>query len=1027
LLFYAPGTSVWLKDSIGRGFRYQKNLYSDTAYYYINIGSVPGKRIPVGASGGVAASTVTTYDARLAHERDLVNLINSGKQWYGESWQAAQSGPAIQVNWPGLVQQEPLRINSAFASRNVGAIARFNVGIATQQGRVEQVPAITGTFLDRYATAVERKDTLSVGSNNFAVGFTYTSTAQGATCWLDKLEILGRRRLELQADTLLSFRDWRSVQHGIAVQFDISTSLTGAMVWEVTDPLQPRDMGANLSNGRLSFTNDASRLREYIAFHLPHARTQIFAMGRVTNQDLHGMAAVQYLILTPAAFRTAAERLADFHRNKYGYTVAVVNTEQVYHEFGSGSPDPAAIRDWVKMFYDRAGTDSTKRPRYLLLFGSGSFDPQQRTNNNYRFIPTFQTQQSLDPLSSYTSDDFFSLLDDNEDINIPNAPFTSDIAIGRLPARTLTEAQQFVSKIIRYHQTGGLGEWRNQLVFLADDRDNNLHLNDTEAITGMLQTVNPGFLSRKLYLDAFPLQSGAGGARYPAVSEEVVNSINRGALIFNYSGHGNHVRLADEAVVTLNEVNRFRNPDRLPLVITASCDFYPFDDPSKIALGAQMLTADSNGAIALLTTSRLVFASSNRVINEFFLTTALQPQAGGKYLTIGEAARRARNLSIVQAGEVLNTRKFVLLGDPAMQLAFPNHTIRITAVNGRQHGTADTLKGNSTYTITGEIVDGNGNRVTDFNGRLIPSVYDQPRITQTLGNAAGSVVTNFKQNTSLLFKGNVTVSNGSFVFSFSVPRDVAFQPGRGMISGYAFSASTDAAGVDTGFIMQGNPIPPVDQQGPQIRLYLNDTLFRDGGLTHEYPILLAGLFDTSGINTSGNGIGHDLTLTIDGNVRDTRVLNEFYQSDLDNYRSGWLRYPLPLQDTGHHVLELKAWDGANNSSLAQLHYIVVREEKLQINRWLNFPNPFTDRTRFSFEHNVNDRPLKVTLFLYQSNGRLVKRIQQQVHSQGTRNIEISWDGRDESGRKMQKGVYIYRMEISAGSQPVIKAGQLILL
>lgn len=787
-------------------------------------------------------------------------------------------------------------------------------------------------------------------------------------------------------------------------------------------------MHTQIQNGKLIFTNDASRLREYMAFTQAQTIRSVIPLGKVQNQDLHGSSGADYFILTPANFQIAAERLANFHRERYGYAVSVVNVEQVYQEFASGTPDPTAIRDWIKMYYDRAATNNAIRPKYLLLFGSGSFDPRQRTAGNYRFIPTYQSEQSLDPLSSYTSDDFFSLLDDGDDINIPNAPFTSDIAIGRMPARNLAEAEQMVNKIIRYHRPSGFGEWRNRVLFLADDGDQNLHFNDAEAITNAIENINPAFIPQKRYLDAYPVQGGAGGARYPALSEQLVSDMNNGALIFNYSGHGNHVRMADEAVLSADEVNRFRNPDRLPLIVTASCDFYPFDDPSKLALGAQVLTADSNGAIGLLTTSRLVFASSNRIIHEYFLRTALQPQGTqGSYLTLGEAVQKARNLSVVQGGQVLNTRKFVLLGDPAMQLAFPTHHIRITQVNGQPHGTQDTLLGSVTYTLEGIITDGNGNRVSDFDGTLVPLVYDRPRETNTRGNAAGSVVAGFKQRSAVLFKGNVSVREGRFSFRFKMPTDISFQPERGLISMYAYSTTHDASGADTGFVMQGNSQVLADKQGPQISLFLNDTLFRNGGMTHEYPVLLAKFYDTSGINTAGNSIGHDITLTLNNNARDTRVLNEYFVADLDSYTSGSLRYPLPQHDTGHHTLELKAWDGANQSATAKLDYIVVKEEKLAISKVLNFPNPFSDHTYFSFEHNQDGQPLEVNVYLFQDNGRLVKRIRQTVKTRGTRNVQVGWDGRDESGRKMQKGIYIYRLEIGVAPQKVIRAGKLILL
>lgn len=1021
-LFYAPGSNRWMKDSLNQSFRFQKNLYKDSAYYFINIGT-NGKRIPLQNAYSAASVVVNEYDERQVLENDLVNLIGSGKEWYGDVFSSVQGGTlsrTYSIDWPGLLTQYPVRLRSSFASRNVGTTATINSSINGVNGTPLSFTGITGTFLDRYATHLEQQQTFNVNQSSMILRFDYQSTAAGASCWINRFELLGRRQLSFSNMAALSFRDWRSVANGAIASFDLGSLIPDTRVWDITNPLQPVAM-RNLSTTRFLFYQDASRLREYHAFTTSQLRTPV-ALGKINNQNLHALISPEYLIITHPSFITAAERLATFHRQQYQRTVQVVNIEQVYLEFASGNPDPTAIRDFVKMFYDR-GVATTK---YLLLFGSGSYDPQNRISNNYRFIPTYQSNQSLDPLSSFTSDDFFGMLDDTDDVTIGNALQTVDIAVGRIPARSIEEANRMVDKVIAYHQPTRLGEWRNRLLFLADDKDLNLHLNDAEAVSATSK--NSVFQLQKTYLDAFPLVSGSGGARYPAVNEQLVNRLNQGALIFNYSGHGNHIRLADEAVFTTDEVNRLSNASRLPLVVTASCDFYPFDDPFKNALGAQMLTGDSTGAIALLTTARLVFASSNRIINDYFLQTALQRDAlTGQYLSLGEAVRRAKNLSVTQAGEVLNTRKFLLLGDPAMRLSFPSHQLALTRIDGRPLGSIDTLKASTLYRLEGQVRDAAGNQLNDFNGTVSVVVFDKARTVQTLGNDPSSQVASFQDQSAVLFKGNFSVTAGVFDLRIILPKDVGFQPGTARISLYAFDASRDAAGVDTSFVLMGNAAAPVDNIGPAIRLYLNDTSFRNGGLTNELPVLIAYLSDPSGINTSGNGIGHDITLVIDDQVRDIRVLNDQYEAALNDWTSGSIRFSLPLQSNGSHSLKLKAWDGANNSNEVQLNYIVEKEEKLAVTKVMNFPNPFWERTRFSFEHNQPGKELSVQVYIYQSNGRLVKRISRKLQTAGSRNIQVDWDGRDESGRKIQKGLYIYQIIVESGQQRINHAGQLFLL
>lgn len=1018
-LFYSNGSSVWLNDSIQQSFRFVKNLYSDSAYYYISIGA-PGKRIQEQISLPLSTITVNSFDERIAVENDLVSLIGSGKEWYGEKFTNSALSKTFTVSFPNVLLPSTLRLRASFASRNVGATAVLQTTVNGIQGNALVFPAVTGTFLDRYATHLVQDQVFNTALNANTIRFDYQTAASGAECWLNRFELFGKRSLLKQADKQLFFRDWSSVNTGAIARFEIGGAASSLKVWDITSPGQPVAM-RNLSSVNFVFHQHAGRLREYVAF--TDAQTLVpVALGRVNNQNLHGLSSPEYLIITHPLFLASAERLANFHRQQYLRTVQVVTTEQVYQEFGSGIADPAAIRDFVKMLYDKNGSVL----KYLLLFGSGSYDPLNRVANNYRFIPTHQSNQSLDPTSSYTSDDFFGMLNDTADINRGNTLQAMDIAVGRIPARNLNEANKMVDKIIRYHAPSRFGEWRNRLLFVADDRDLNLHLNDAEAVAAF--TKNSIFQTQKIYLDAFPLVSGSGGARYPAVNEELVNRMNQGALIVNYSGHGNHIRLADEAIFTIDEVSRLQNALRLPLMVTASCDFYPFDDPAKNASGAQMLTGDSTGAIALLTTARLVLAASNRIINEYFIQTALQPDPISKqYLTLGEAVRRAKNLSVLQAGEILNTRKFILLGDPAMRLSFPGNRVQLTHLNGQPISAADTLKASSTYVMEGIITDGSGNLLRNFSGTLMAAVQDKPRTIQTLANDASSFVTAFEQSPATLFKGIFSVDTGRFRIQVILPKDVSFQPGKGKISLYAFDAARDAAGVDTNIVVTGSNLVLTDRTGPQIRLFLNDTSFKNGGLTHELPLLLANFFDSSGINTSGNGVGHDITLVIDNEVRNIRVLNEHYIADRDSWLSGAIQLPLPLQRKGAHQVRVKAWDGANNSSEAVLDYVVAEQAKLAVTKVMNFPNPFFERTRFSFEHNQPGTTMRVQVFIYQSTGRLVKRISRNLNTTGTRNIQIEWDGKDESGRKIQKAVYIYQIVVETGGQKSSHAGQLILL
>lgn len=1026
-LFYAPGPHRWLKDSVNAGFRHKKNLYADTCYYFITTGGA-GKRIPLRPVTPAITVSVNTYDDHYFYETDLVNFLNSGKEWYGEEFNLNAGGSATRnfpVEWAGLVTTQPVTLVANLASRSVGAPGNFTVRLNGTPVQTFNLPAVNGGLLDAYASAAEQRTASAVSQGLLNVTITYAPTAPGAKGWLNWFEILGRRNLAVSGNAQLFFRDWQSVSPGAVAGFTIANAGAATSVWEVTDPLQPVKMNASGNNAQTMFENDASRLREYVAFSNTNAMTP-FAMGKIANQDLHHGSAADLIIITHPSLLSEAQRLAQFHVQRNGYQTVTATTEQVYNEFSGGSPDPGALRDFVKMYFDRAASAPSQRPKYLLLFGSGSYDYRYRTTGNANLVPVYESVSSLEPLLTYTTDDFFGLLDHTDDINRDDPNETIDIGIGRIPARTLLEAKTMVDKIIHYHDTASLGAWRNQSVFVADDQDANLHLDDAENVSAAARVANPLINQYKVYLDAYPVVSSNGGARYPVVNDEIVNQVFKGALVLNYTGHGSYSRLAEEAVVTQEELNRFRNPDKLPLFITASCDFAPHDDPSKNSLGAGILTGSANGAIALLTTTRLVFAASNRIINENYMQIGLKALPGGQYMTLGESVRQTKNYTSSTTGDLLNNRKFTLLGDPAMRIAFPELRLRLTEMNGSPITGSDTLRALQKYTFTGIVTDGNGNPVTDFNGTLRPTVFDKQQTVKTLGNNPSSPVTGFNQQASVLYKGNATVANGRFSFSFIVPKDINYQSGRGRISLYADDGRRDANGVNTDFFVGGIGAGIPDNAGPLIKPYLNDERFMDGGLTHENPVLLVKLSDTSGINTSGNGIGHDITAAIDGDERNVLVLNNFYTAYQDSYQQGQVLLQLPTLSEGVHTIRIKAWDVANNSSEVVLTFTVVKQEKLSITNVRNFPNPFNVTTTFAFEHNQPATDLDVTINIYNNGGALVRQIKKVVNTGGTRNCQINWSGDSQSGAKLAKGVYIYKIIVVAGGAKTENAQQLIV-
>jgi hypothetical protein len=1013
ILFYAPGPHAWIKDSANKTFHHQKNIYSDTAYYYLTIGQ-NGKRIAT-VNNNTPTNTIISQATRsFFYELDTVNLLSSGRQWYGEEFSGTGKplNRTYSVSMPNILP-EPATIVAACVARSFGTNSRFSVSVNNQQAMLVDIPATgTGSY-DPFAVTTQSSATFSTTQSSLSVRFDYTPGSAGSQGWLDWFEVLARVDLSMTGNNQLLFRDWNSVGPGKVGSFILKNVSAGTQVWDVTNAQEPIQMQGNLNGSEWRFVNECSRLHEYIAFTNSGFLTPVSA-GAVPGQNLHGAAMPQYIIITHPSLLGQAQRLAQYHQQRDNLATTVVTVNQVYNEFSSGSPDPAALRDYVKMFYDRAGGDSTKAPKYLLLFGDASFDYRARISNNTNLVPCWESPVSLDPLATYTSDDFFGLLGDNDDIN-GTGTYLLDIGIGRIPAKNEREAQAIVDKIIAYNETKSLGPWRNECTFVADDEDNNLHLQDAEIMTQAVTAAAPQENIDKIYLDAFQQESNSAGSRYPAVNQAINNKIFSGNLVWNYTGHGGYRRLAEEVVLDQDIINTFNNPDKLPLFVTATCDVAPYDNPLVSSIGENLLLREKTGAIALMTTTRLVFAFSNRIMNENYLKTAFQKKPDSSYRSLGEAVRQAKNVTYNFLGDVVNNRKFTLLGDPALTIAFPVYQVRTTDINGQAiTGTPDTLKALSEYTISGTVQDNAGNALSDFNGTIYPTIFDKVQTVTTLGNDPGSQAVPIQLQKNILFKGKASVSNGRFSFSFIVPKDISYQYGNGKISYYTDNGSKDGNGVLNNIIIGGSGNGVADPLGPTIKAYLNDEKFVNGSITNDRPVLLLKLADSSGINILGTGIGHDLVATLDNDQKNEFVLNEFYESELNNYRQGTVRYQLPTIAPGMHTLTIKAWDAANNSGEATLDFRVVKAEHFALDHVLNYPNPFTTHTTFWFEHNRPGEELLIRIQIYTITGKLVKTINKTIFSPGNRSSDVEWNARDEYGDKIGRGVYIYRLRVQTG-------------
>lgn len=1010
-LFYAAGANGWKYNDSTKQFEFLKNPYSDLSYYFIQIGGESVKRLIEKNNTGLPYLEVDSYYEHIRFEKDSFNFLNSGREWYGESF---GNGSAVsrffQVVNEGLIPGSPIEINSEVVGRSFDNPNKLSVALNGKFLFQHNTPPSIGTLLEPIANVSRLSTSTTVEGNSLLLRYDFTAGSDNAQSWLNWVEIKFQKLLKQDQDSFFAFRNPTILDPNQLVAFRLSTSNPRLSIWDVTESGMYYKLKTVFSSNFHRFVDDATRVREYVSFD-PKLLKEPVLVGNVANQNLHGEGFYDMLIVADPKMILEANRLAQFRKTFSRLRVLVVSTEQVYNEFSSGNFDPSAIRNFVKMFYDRAGNNMDNRPKYLLLFGGTSYQFKENGQAKNNLVPSFQSPSSLDPLTSYVSDDFFGYLDDGDDINrnIP-APML-DIAVGRIPVRTIEQAKIVVDKLIHYQTKSDMGIWRNELTLVADDEDFDLHLNDAESHAAAIEQEKAAWYIHKIYLDAFQQTSGAGGARYPDVNENITKGINKGTLIWNYSGHGGNTRLAQEAVLEKAMFSEWQNQNRLSLFVTATCDFAPFDNPSQFSIGEDLLMSRANGAIGLMTTTRLVFASSNKLINNNFLKSLLKKQIDGRYPTLGEAWVTAKNGTVATSGDYINARKFALLGDPSMKLLMPEYVVKTTRITNAQTGVeVDTINALNKYNLEGIVSMPSGSIDGDFNGNVYISIYDKATNYRTLANDVQSTVKQYKVYDNLIYFGKAKVISGKFTVTFVVPNDIQLAYGDARISYYAEDGKIDAQGVDESIVAGGfGGQVQNDNAGPAIKLYVNDEQFKNGSTVKDASLLIVKLTDQSGIYLGRYGIGHNIRMVIDDDYANAKVLNDYFQPQLAENKAGEIRMLLPALAEGLHKIELKAWDVFNNSSSVRIDFVVVSQKEIEIEKWYNSPNPFSTSTAFMVQLNGPTAGALLQVDIYTMDGKSIKTFTKTINQAGLRSIPISWDGKDENGNKPPPGIYFAKL------------------
>ena len=1016
IIFYAKGQDTYNEES-----NTNLNSFTNETFYLLNVSAGLGRRVVDIVEPDIDENyIIDEYQDYKFHEVDNYNIAKIGRRWFGERFDF-ESIKNFEFEFDNLITSKPIDLKVYTA-----AVSEIPTSMSLQVNNIDidnfNYQSINDPIL---ASEDYFNNQISVSNSLINVTLDYNNNGNPSSyAYLDYISIEATCGLSFNGSQLIFYNNEVENLNGVG-KYVISNSNSLDEVWNVTDisNITFKENSSLESNfyikSSLGFTS------KYIAFSksdllLPVANSSVVLANQnlknnvfvSNNNDLEN---VDYLIVTSEEMLSQANRLADINRNVNNINVKVVDLKTIYNEFNSSNPDISAIRNFVKYVYD----NSEGNLKYLCLFGDASYDYKDRIANNTNIVPSWHSLSSFSLSSSFISDDFFGMMDFNE--GTMSSSDKLDIAVGRILADTPQRAKDLVDKIESYYSEESFGSWRNNTIVIADDVDESwedIIQSTSDSLATIIEINKPSINIKKIYADAYVQESTSGGERYPEVNNAIVEGIEVGALVVNYFGHGGEDGIARERIFDKIDATELLNKNKLNCFVSVTCEFTKFDNPNRETAGEFLYWNKNGGAVGLITTTRQIFVSVGVDFNITLQQYLFNLNSNTTY-SMAEALRLTKNDP--EISNIIQRRLVFFIGDPAMKLAFPDPNIKITSVNDIPvNDLNEPLKALSLVNIKGQVEGIGGEVLNNYNGELTSTVFDKNISRSTLANDNiyqnnEPIILDFTTLGETIFKGKASISNGLFEFNFVVPRDIGMAVDNGKFSLYAENANQDVdnSGNEMSILIGGiNENAENDNTGPDINLYMNDESFIDGGITNENPFLIVKLFDENGINTS-SGIGHDITAVLDGDNSNTFQLNDYYEAALDDYQNGSIKYPLRDLEPGLHTINFKAWDVFNNSSSGEIQFLVNdQNDNLVISNVLNYPNPFVNYTEFWFNHNSSD-VLDVLIQIFTVSGKLVKTISQQTNLSGSSSLsrDLIWDGRDEYGDRLAKGVYVYKLKV----------------
>lgn len=1048
LVFYLRGTIGFKfntnnRTKEGTPILFEENYTSNNSYFFLTENATQPLRYVKdnGADEDFEDSSVEEvykYKSIAIKKFDDANILGSGRNWFGEMCEPNQSR-TYTLNFKNLVLEDTMSIYcQVMASANVVS----NFYINTDLGNPDYQKCSVAQLTNEAKLSVSTLQGVELQTNSSKVSFDlkYVCTQKSGRGYVDY--IIGTASSHLNAQSVNFIRRMKSSDYEYS-RFHFSNANHNDVFLDVSDI-------EHIYLPEVSFSGDSAfvlvknvvtpNLQRIVNFSPSSAYPSPTVVGDVKNQNLHTLKDLEYIIITPTEFMPEANRLAELHREKDGLSYVILNQETIFNEFSSGTPDPTAIRAFMKMLYDKSKSESGIAPRYLLILGDGCYDNKNNAksmlNAELNRVITYQTENSYDEAVSYTNDEYYGFLeDDSRGYNDGFRYNTLCVGVGRIPAMNLQQAKELVDKLASYMNNNYFGVWKKKVVFMADDNqtvhsgtgDYHLFTSDTENSVKTLISVNNNFEPKRIYWDAYNRTQNSGSTRYPEVDALMRESINEGALMFNYCGHGSFSSMSAESPFSIADALSQYN-DRMGLWYLASCNIGQFDGYVG-SLGEAIMRNPNGTGIATIAAVRTSYSTGNAKLNSAFIKAVFDPENG---YVVGDALRIAKNELYGDS----NKMKYTLLGDPALRLVAPDLSVRTDSiltlssdgvwVEDNSFSALDKVK------LVGTILKDNGDVDESFNGEIIVSVKDKAQEVSTKGNQQSNgkpYVFKYMDYVNTLYSGSAVVSNGKFECVLIVPKDINFSLGNGRILYYAYDedSNSEAMGHDNSIEIGGEPsVTEFETDGPKITMYLNKESFKNGDKVNPSPMLYVQVSDESGINASGCGIGHDISLYIDDSSLPIN-LNERFSYDKGSYTAGSLMYHLSTLAPGTHTLTVKVWDLVNNSSTQTITFVVDENLAPEVTEIIAYPVPAVDDITFEICTDRPDEVLDCKTGVFDVNGR--QYYSSDFSSQpADGKVEVKWNLKDGKGSRLPAGVYIYRVELNTNhSESEIKTKKFIIL